>query len=586
MTDMPAAWIDRALAAQARGLADEAIVCLREATGADPAHAFAHSNLGNLLRARARLDDAVFHQRLATRLAPDRAALWLNLGNALHDAGERAEASGAYRHAVELDRHMPEAWHALGADAQGNGRIVDAEALYRRALVLRPDLANAHSTLGTVLRAQGSVGRALFHHRIAARLDPAFVEAGVKVLTTMLYAGGMSNAAIFAAHRQWAAPHEAAAPAPAPHGNDRDPERRLRLAYISADFNAHPVARNMEPILARHDRARFELVCYADLKRADETTRRLMGTADLWRPITGLSDAEVAARMRADRIDLMVSLAGHTAHHRPLLPILRPAPVQISMHDLATSGLTAMDYWITDRHLHPGGTSEGFTERLVRLPWFYLHGMPDDLPPPGAPPMRARGRPTFGSYNNPAKISDVTLDLWSSVLRALPGARLRLRYLGQLADPELQRRLSARFAARGVERGRLVLDDADLPRYAHLQSYREIDVALDTFPFNGSTTTFEALTMGVPVVTLAGDRFLARVGHAMTRCVGHPELSAATPGEFVATAIDLGRDPDRLAALRGRLRGDVAASPLCDPVGATRRLERAFRAMWRRWCRG
>ena len=324
---------------------------------------------------------------------------------------------------------------------------------------------------------------------------------------------------------------------------------------------------------------------YASVRAADAMTDRFRATADGWRDVLGVSDVDVVRQMRADRLDVLVVLAGHTGHNRLAVAAHRPAPIQVSFHDLATSGLKAMDAWITDPVLHPVTTGERFTERLVRLPCFYLHEPPADAPEPGPVPALAAGHVTFGSCNNTSKHTPEVFALWAEVLKAVPGSRLLLKYLNRYASARLRRRIEGTFAGHGIDPGRIEFLTGDVGRRDQLAGLRRVDIALDPFPFNGSTTTFEELWMGVPVVTLAGERFLGRVGASVLHQIGLDDLVANDVESYVARAAGLAADPDRLASLRAGLRERVAASPLCDVDAHARSFESALRGLWRDRCR-
>jgi uncharacterized protein (TIGR03032 family) len=571
-----------------------ALEAMREAVLMQPGHAGPHINLGNQFRAMGRFEDARFQHRLAITLDPGSAVARLNLGNAHHDLGQPGPAARAYAQAIACAPGLAEAWVALGAELQGAFRLIDAAGFFRRALELRPALAEAHAGLGKTYRLMGEPDDALACLRRAVELSPDTAANGILLLNTMLYADRCGNDELFEAHRSWSArlpgrglPGRGAGTAD--HANPQDPARRLRLAYLSADFCDHPVGRMLAPLLEHRDRAGFEMICYAEDRRTDEMTARFRALADGWRSTVGLSDQGVAELIRSDRIDILVCLAGHTAHQRMAAAVYRPAPVQVNMFDLTTSGMPELDYWITDRHMHPPGphprgTTERFTERLIRLPLHYIQAPPEGLPPIGPPPSAERGFVRFASFNNPAKMPPTVIALWARVLKAVPGARLLLHYLGQFDDPAFRDLMRHRFAGHGVDPTRVEFGPGDLPRSRHLELYNDVDIALDTFPFNGATTTFEALAMGVPVVTLVGDRFMARMGFMLLGAVGLGALAQPDPAAFAAAAADLAGDAAQRATLRRELRQRVARSALCDAAGRARQLERAYRAMWRRWC--
>jgi predicted O-linked N-acetylglucosamine transferase (SPINDLY family) len=391
-----------------------------------------------------------------------------------------------------------------------------------------------------------------------------------------------------AEHRRFAAQHEAPLrPAWTPHANTRDAGRRLRVGYVSPDFHRHSVAYFIEPVLARHDRAQVEVFGYYNHTRQDEVTARLRALMDHWVPCKGWNNEQLAARIRADRIDILVDLAGHThtTDNRLLAFAHRPAPVQVSWLGYpSTTGLSAMDYRLCTAQTDPPGQEDWHSEALYRLPrslWCY-RPLPDWAPMPAPPPLLRRGGVTFGSMNNLAKVSPATCALWARILHAVPGSRL---FMTSMPEGSARDYFHARFAAHGIEASRVSFFGR-----LHYPEYREVlaqvDLALDPFPYNGTTTTCETLWSGIPVVTLEGAVSVARSGHALLNLVGLGELVAADPDAYARIAIALVNDAPRLAALRGGLRARFEASPLRDEAGVTRDIEAAYRDMWRRWVEG
>jgi protein O-GlcNAc transferase len=367
--------------------------------------------------------------------------------------------------------------------------------------------------------------------------------------------------------------------------NDPDPERKLRIGYLSGDLRGHSVTRNLSPLVTAHDGSRFDVYYYANGGQEDEMTRQLRAGAAGWRDITFLSNADAARTIHGDRIDILVALAGHLDSNRPLIPAHRPAPIQISFHDPVTSGLEQMDYLIGDRFLTPPRLRGNFVERPLRLPSYYLHAPIERAPDPGPLPALAAGYVTFGSFNNPMKISDGTFQMWLSVLARIPESRLLLKYQNAFASPDLRERLCGMAGARGLDPNRLIFEAEHDGIGSHLGRYRRIDMALDTYPFTGSTTTFEALWMGVPVVTRAGANMVSRWSGSILSALGHRDLIADDPAAFVETAAAWARDLERLSDFRRTARARIAASPLCDGRLRARQVERLYRAVWRRWCR-
>jgi protein O-GlcNAc transferase len=617
--DYPEAHYNLALALQSLGRADEAVGHYRRAIALNPADVLARNNLGNILKQWGLLDEAAACFRQVLALRPDHPEAHSNLAMTVLDQGETEAALTLLDRALALRPDYPEAHYNRAIVLERLGRPDEAEAANRRALALRPDYAEAHlnlaniqmpkgeidearthaeraiairpdhamahNTLGNILETLGRFDDAAAHLRRALEIDPTYVNAHRNLLASTLYQPSWTPEQRFAEHRRFEARHaQPLYPDAVSFDNSRDPGRRLRIGYLSSDLWNHPVGRNLLPLIEAHDRSKVELAFYAHVIRPDATTRRFQSLADLWRPVQGLSDGAVADLIRADAIDVLVVLAGRFDRNRPLVAAHRPAPVQISFHDPATSGMEVMDAIITDRVMTPRHGTELFAERPLRLPSFYLHDPIAEAPPVAPPPMLRNGHPTFGSFNNPAKLSDQTLALWAGVLRAIPGSRLRLKYKTWFAAPGLVRRVLDVMAGHGVAPERIELPGASEDTRAHLSQYDAIDIALDPFPFNGSTTTFEALWMGVPVVTLAGETMVSRWSASMLTTLRLTGLIAASPADYVDICQRLVSDPAALAGLRAGLRDRVAASPLCNSGLKARHLERAYGALWRRWC--
>ena len=404
----------------------------------------------------------------------------------------------------------------------------------------------------------------------------------------MLYVPGLSPEELFAEHLQFSESHARGSPRPTEDlTNDPTPDRRLRVGYLSSDFLNHPVGRTILPLISSHDRTRFEVFCYAEVRRPDAMTERFRSCVDHWHTTVGKSDAEVAGMVRADGIDVLVCVAGRFDSNRPLVCAHRAAPVQVSYGDGATSGLEEMDYFLTDDFLHPPDTKEMFTEELYRLPVFNQLLLPEmEAPPVATLPAEQAGFITFGSFNNPAKINEEVIRLWAEVLKSVPGSRLLFKYrkVYWYDQSSLRDSVPERFAACGIGQDRIMFAALSDTFTEHLGRYGEVDIALDPFPFNGSTTTFEALWMGVPVISLAGETFMSRLAGSILHHAGLGDLAVDTPEAYVACARNLAGDPARLKTLRSTLRERVATSPLCDAPTYARSVETAYRDMWQEWC--
>ncbi len=601
----------------ARGHLDEAIAACRTAIRLKPEFANAHSNLGNALRTQGHLDEAIEAYRTAIRfqpdfaeahsnlgvalaelgqfeeaaaaslraiaLQPDYAPAGYNLGNALRALGQIPEAIAAYQRTLQLKPEFVEAHVNLGNAFKDEGRLDEAIVAYRRAIDINPDSAEAHFNLGNAFKEEGRLDEAIAGYRRALQLQPDFVAPSSSLLMILHYLPGCDPQTIFAEHGRWSQSHAGPlAKGIQVHRNDRDPQRRLRVGYVSPDFREHAVVRFLLPLLENHDRRAFEIFAYAEVPVPDAMTRRLRSLTDQWRSLVGLSDEQAAELIRQDGIDILVDLAGHTPDNRLLVFARKPAPVQVTWLGYPnTTGLDTIDYRLTDAFADPIGLSElHCSEELVRLPacaWCFA--------PPASPPItgRQQGPITFGCFNKFAKLTDPMLALWGRILRAVPESRLLLKS-ASFGSASVRQRLQQIFGALDLAPERLELRRFAANYGGHLGLYERMDIALDTFPYHGTTTTCEALWMGVPVVSLAGGSHVSRVGVSLLGNVGLPELVATNPEEYVRIALALARDLPRLAQLRSTLRERMAASPLMDAPRFARDLEAAYRQMWKKWC--
>lgn len=585
------AWFLLAAVQAYRGAFEEVVACCGRALSLRPDHVGAHYNLGVALQTLRRLQAAEQSYRTALALDPGFVAARLNLGLVLLDLGRAEEAAVIYEQLLDeptkLDVAMRVRAHInLGQVLLILQRFDEAERICRAALSLDPRSGEALNNLGRALMEQGRLQEAVDVHRQAVDVRPDFTTAHSNLLLELNYLSDPDGAATYAEHRRWARMHAEPVYHPRPHDHARDPERRLRVGYVSADFRAHSVALFFAPLLATHDRARFEVYCYSNVGKPDGLTEMLSSFASQWRTVRHLSDAQLDAMIREDRIDILVDLAGHTGDHRLLTFARKPAPVQVTWLGYPnTTGMDMMDFRLTDAWADPPGASDALhSEALIRLPRGFLCYQPFlDSPPVSDLPARHAGHITFGCFNNSAKVNPQVINVWSDLLLELPDARLRLKS-AQLRNPVLQEAYRAQFARCGVDPGRIEMLGFIESTTGHLALYQGIDIALDPFPYNGTTTTCEALWMGVPVVVLEGNRHAGRVGVSLLNNIGLPELIAKTHDEYLRLASELARDTDRLAALRAGLRQRLQASPLLDRAGFTREVESAFRNMWVRYC--
>lgn len=562
---------------------DRAIARFQQALQLKPNLADAHHNLGLALLEKGMLAEATVSLGQYLRLRPNSVQGHCRAGNVLRRLGRLEEALASYGQAIQLQPDCAEAYSNIGLVFLDEWKLAEAVGSLREAVRLQPDRAESHYNLGLALMRHGEAEEAARSFRQAVKLRPNYAAAHSAFLMALHYTAGIDAATLFEEHRLWARQHaDSLAPTQPPAPSNRDPERRLRLGYVSPDFREHPVAYFLAPILAAHDRTGFAVIGYADVPKPDAVTCRLQSQADEWRSLVRLSDAEATAMIRKDEIDILVDLAGHTGKNRLLVFAGKSAPIQVSQFGYPdTTGLTAMDYRITDAYADPPGVTDRFyTEELIRLPeiaWCY---QPTPGPEVGPPPFRDVGQVTFASFNHLPKITSEVIALWSRILLRLSEARLLLL---TSTIGESNRRVLDAFAQNGVGDNRVAYVQRR-PRDQYLELYRKVDIALDPFPYNGGVTTCDALWMGVPVVSLAGDAYVSRQGVSLLSNLGLQDLLAATPDAYVETAVSLAKDPQRLSQFRAELRPRMEQSPLLDGVRFTRYLEAAYRTMWRRWC--
>ncbi len=581
------AWITRGVVCGRMNRHADAAECFRRVIMLQPRNAEAHFNLGIAERSLGFPDKAEVMFRRAIKLNPNYPEPLESLAHSLINRGEVGEAAEVLRAALRLRPDNAEWISNLGSLLQAKGFLTEAEGYYRRAQSLKLGVSFVAENLGSVLAAQGRMDEALSVYREGLKSEPRNTRIRSNLLLTLSYLEDQDPTEVLQEHRAWDQAQTAPVLSTVIHVNDRNPDRRVRIGYVSPDFRMHSVTYFLEPLLANHDHGLFEVYCYSDVPHADATTVRLRSYADVWREIAGRSDADVATQVTADGIDILVDLAGHTAANR--LPVFaqRPAPVQVSWLGYPnTTGLSAMGYRITDAFADPPGRDAFYSEKLVRLDGCFLCYQPPGEAPTVAPlPAATKGFITFGSFNNLSKMQPGVIALWSQVLHAVPGARLLVKN-PSLTDPPTRQRIAAMFERHGIGPDRLELLGHTPTPQEHLALYGRVDIALDTFPYNGTTTTCEALWMGVPVVTLAGAVHAGRVGLSLLTAAGLPDLIAATPAEYVARAVARAGDRAALSRLRAGLRAHVQQSKLCDAAGFAHAMETALRSIWRSWCRG
>lgn len=569
---------------QQSGALTEAESVYREVLGHDPDNFDVMHLLGNNLMQQQRHDESIALLQRAAAARPDASEVFYNLGSVFCARSEFDKAANSYRRAIAVRPDFAEALSNLGGVLKSIGDYDEAESCYRRAIEIKPEFAEAHYNLGNLLHLFGRLDEAIAAYRRTLDLKPDFVTAHSNLVYALNFHPDYEPAAIFEAHLAWARRHaEPLGRFVAPHANVPAPDRRLRVGYVSPNFRDHAVTYFFEPTLAHHDARQFDVVCYSDVTRPDAYTQRLQSYRATWRDCTRLDDAALAELVRQDAIDILVDLTGHTDNNRLLAFARKPAPVQVTWNGYAnTTGMSAIDYRISDAYADPPGMSDQLhSERLVRLPEIYMaFRPPDDSPPVGDLPAARAGHVTFGSFNALAKITPQVVALWGRLLQAVPSARL---IICTVPAGSARGRVTQMFAAQGVDAARLEMHGT-LPFPEFLALHQRADIALDPFPFHGTTTTCHTLWMGVPVVTRAGASHVSRVGVSILANLGLPQLIARSDDEYLTIAQSLAADTVSLGRLRAELRDRMLAAANTDGARLTRHLESAYRDMWRRWC--
>jgi protein O-GlcNAc transferase len=609
------------------GRLDEAISAYRRAIELRAGVPEVYTNLGNALAGKGQADLAIASFQEALRLRPDFPEALFNLSNVYHDLGRFEEAIDCCRRAIALRPAWCPAYNNLGLSLRAAGRPSEAIAAFRQGLAISPGDSETHKNLGDTLHVTGDIDAAIACFEKTLQSRPGFLEALVSMGNAFKDSGRIGQAigcyeralaidpncmladanrvyvlslhpdydgqALLREQRLWerrqASRFKASARA---HGNVRSLERRLKIGYVSPDFRDHVVARNVVPLFRERDRGQFEAICYASVARPDAMTDKFRSLADGWRDIARMDDQAAADLVRADGIDILVDLSLHTGGNRLLVLARKPAPVQVIFAGYpGGTGLTTIDWRLTDPYLDPPGIGDAdYVERSYRLPDSFWCYDPESMnweadpnappaPQPGPPPALSNGYITFGCLNNFSKVNDGVLQLWGRVLQGVISSRL----LVMTPPGESRRRVLDCMARFGVEAGRVEFT-AYQPRRAYLAEFNRIDLGLDTFPYNGHTSSLDAAWMGVPVISRIGRTAVGRGGLSLLSNLRLGELAADDDERFVKIAMLWAEDLPRLAELRRTLRQRMLASPLTDGRRFTRNVETAYRAMWKAWC--
>ena len=580
------AWVELSGLSRMLGNPQEAVQAAQHVLASHPDDSGALHMLGAALHRLQRLDEAIAHYRHALQLSPDNPETRYFLANALREQGRLDAAEAEYTRTIELAPDHVQALNNLSALLTTRGRIRQAAALLERALQASPDSPQMLVNLGRLKLHSGDAAAAATAFRKVLAMQPAQADVHSNLLACLNYLPDQAPGEVLAEHQAWNARHTAGIRPYSSWVCAPDVQRRLRIGYVSPDLCEHSVARFLEPVLAAHDHESFDVICYADVLHPDEVTTRLRRLSTHWRETRGLSHEQLAQLVHDDGVDILVDLAGHTANNRLPAFAMKPAPVQVTWLGYPnTTGLAAMDYRLTDARADPPGLTDDYhTETLVRLPDSFLcYRCPDDAPAVGPLPAGDDRQITFASFNNLAKTTPQVIHTWSRILLAVPGSRLVLKSRAT-GDADVRARLVKQFTTHGVGAEQVTFHDPVPSFTGHMDAYNQVDIALDTFPYNGTTTTCEALWMGVPVICLAGGVHAGRVGVSLLSQVGMIELVAQDEDAYVATAVRLAGERARLADIRMQLRATLCTSSLCDAGKFTRALEQTLRDLWAGWC--
>jgi protein O-GlcNAc transferase len=565
------------------GRLDDAIAAYHRAIAVKPVYSDAYNNLGIALSALGRTSEAIAAYRRAIAIKPDYPETYYNLGIALYEMGQFDGAAAAYRAAITLRRDYAEAYYNLGNALKERGELDGAMAAYRQAITLKPNSARAHSNLGYCLKEIARVDEAVTEYRKAVEIDPDDASIHSNVIYTLHFDPTCDDEAIAEEHRRWNRRHaEPLRDLISKHANDRTPGRRVRIGYVSPHFTAHAEAHFMLPLLRCHDHQDFEIHLYSSVRKPDAATELHQRCADHWNDVATLNDGDLAARVRRDGIDILVDPVMHMDGSRLPMFARKPAPIQLTwLAYPGGTGLETIDYRLSDRFLDPPKPEcYQYVEKSIRLPdWWACYDPRSDAAPAQPRPSYWNAPICFGSLNNPCKMNPPTVRLWARVLSSVPRSTLLL-----LADSEGHRQhLRQQFDDAGIDSSRLAFV-GHCHREQYLRIYDRVDVGLDPLPYNGITTTLDALWMGVPVVSLAGRIAAGRAGLGILTILGLPELATRTEDDFVASAIALANDSARQRSLRSTLRSMMKQSPLMDGQRFARNVEAVYRQTWQTWC--
>lgn len=577
------AYMNMGVALKESGRYSEAKASCLRALELKPDYVEAHSNLGNVLQSLGQLDSAVACYRRALELSPDYALAHNNLGTALNELGQLDGAVTSYRRALQLHPDYAVAHNNLGNTFLAQDRLSEAETSYRRALAITPDYAEALNNLAHLLNSQGEPDDAVACFRRALEIKPDYAEAHSNLIFTLDLTVEVDTFSLQEERKRWGAAHAAHLHPQRSFPNIPDPDRRLRIGYVSADFRGHSAAHVFGAMLVKFDPSRFDVIAYSNTAKEDAMTRHFQQSVTCWRKIVGQSDAVVADLIRQDEIDILVDLSGHSAGNRLLVFARKPAPIQVTAWGyIGGTGIQAMDVFLADPVVVPPDEKRFYTEQVRYLPNVVGAYFPHTFPEVNALPALSGKGITFGSFNRLAKVSEAAYQVWAQILLAIPDSRMVLK-TAELDDASIRKRVAAHFARAGVAPERIILL-GETPRHEHLATFNQVDIALDPFPHGGGVTTLEGLMMGVPVVSLRWPILVGRLSATILATLGLSDWIAETPEQYVEIAIQKAKDLTVLAELRQQLRSLFTSSVIGNPETYVRAVENEYRQLWREWC--
>ena len=545
-------------------------------------------SLGNVFFDQGNMIEAIQSFKKVISYMPNNAIAHNKLGTAYHSQEKLEEAIECYKRAISLIPNFVQPRNNMGCALCERGELEAAAISLKHALKLKPDYADGHCNLGNVLKEQGKYAEAISSYRKTIELNPNYTDVHSNLLLSLHYSTSYNSKSIFDEHIAWANTLKINSENKPDFENKKDSEKRLKIGYISPDFRSHSIAYFFEPIISHHNGKICEIYCYSAVLKSDKTTMRLRRMSHHWKSVIGLSTDQIVALIKNDEIDILIDLTGHTGKNYLSVFAHKPAPIQVTYLGYPnTTGLPTMDYRLTDDYADPSGKTEKLhTEKLIRLSstaWCYRP--PKKMPEVKEYPAKAKGIVTFGSFNASYKLNDKVYELWAKILSRVKDSRLLLKSTN-FADEGLKTQITEKFLKQGIERDRIILQGKVASHKAHMGYYHKIDIALDSFPYHGTTTTCEALYMGVPVVSLEGEDHRSRVGVSLLNQVKLQRLIAKTEEEYIEIACSLASDLEALGKLRKGLRPCMEKSPLMDETKFTHGLEKAYREMWQKWCNG